>query len=514
MIDPALAQRGGADWMTVGGDAQRTGWVRADGKINPNTMAKPGFDLVWTLQPKVQARGLNSLLSPSLIEFYIGYKGFRSLGFFGTSSDSVVGVDIDLGNVEWEKSFSSGASTSNAGSIDCPGGMTAAVTRPTGTAYPSSIVGRGFGRGTPAKSAVSEPHEGAVTLRPPSNPRPAPPKPAAPKPAAGASAADNPFAPRVQYAVALAADGALHPMWISNGHEASAAIPFLPAGANAAGLISTGGFTYASTFAGCNGVDSGVWAIDMVSKKVNTWKAPAKGGVVGTAGQAHGPDGSAVVATASGELFVLAPKTLEPKGSYKSGGSPFTSSPVIFEFKGKNLAAATTADGRLHLIDIDSPKKAVAKSEVFSGPNYATGALATWRDVAGVRWILAPAGPTSSDPGAIVALKIVEKGKDLTLQKVWTSREMISPAAPIVVNGVVFALSTGESRNGTLQERISASQPAILYAMDGLTGAVLWNSGKTMKSFVHSGGLASGGSRVYTATYDGTQYVFSFPMEH
>jgi outer membrane protein assembly factor BamB len=53
-----------------------------------------------------------------------------------------------------------------------------------------------------------------------------------------------------------------------------------------------------------------------------------------------------------------------------------------------------------------------------------------------------------------------------------------------------------------------------LYALDATTGKELWNSGKAIPSFVHSGGLAAGGSRVYVATYEGTQYTFSFPTEH
>jgi hypothetical protein len=35
-----------------------------------------------------------------------------------------------------------------------------------------------------------------------------------------------------------------------------------------------------------------------------------------------------------------------------------------------------------------------------------------------------------------------------------------------------------------------------------------------MTTFVRRGGLAAGGSRVYVATQDGTQYVFGYPIEH
>lgn len=503
LTSPIHAQRGGADWMTVGGDAQRSGWVRSDGKISPASMAKPGFDVVWTLKPENTARQLNSVFPPSMIEFYIGYRGFRALGFFATSSDRVVGVDIDLGKVEWEKVL---ANSTGAGTPECPGGMTTSLTRPTNSAYPSSLMGRGAGRATPAKSGVGEPHEGAVTLKAAATPRPVmPPKPAPAKP--GAAPADNPFAPRVQYAVGLASDGKLHAMWISNGNETTPGIPFLPAGSNAQGLISFDGYTYVSTLAGCPGVNSGVWAIDMTSKKVSSWKASGKG-VVGTAGQAHGPDGTVFVSGGNGELTALAAKTLEPLRTYKTGGTELASSPVVFEHKGRDMVAVTSADGKLHLVDGASMDKAVAVSEAFSAPGYAAGALATWQDAQNTRWILTPSN------NAVVAFKVVDKDGASTLEKAWTSRDLVSPMAPIVVNGVVFALSSGESRNGSVAERIQNSVPAVLYALDGQSGKELWNSGNAIKSFVHSGGLSSGGSRVYVGTYEGTQYVFSFPMEH
>jgi outer membrane protein assembly factor BamB len=54
----------------------------------------------------------------------------------------------------------------------------------------------------------------------------------------------------------------------------------------------------------------------------------------------------------------------------------------------------------------------------------------------------------------------------------------------------------------------------VLYALDSLNGRELWNSGTTITSFAHSGGLSAGGSRVFIGTYDGMQYAFGFPIEH
>jgi outer membrane protein assembly factor BamB len=65
-----------------------------------------------------------------------------------------------------------------------------------------------------------------------------------------------------------------------------------------------------------------------------------------------------------------------------------------------------------------------------------------------------------------------------------------------------------------VNQRVQRSSPAVLYALDGATGQVLWDSGKTITSFVHSGGLSGGASELYVETFDETLYAFGFPIEH
>lgn len=118
--------------------------------------------------------------------------------------------------------------------------------------------------------------------------------------------------------------------------------------------------------------------------------------------------------------------------------------------------------------------------------------------------------------GGIVAYKVVDEGGPLALQAGWTSRDLTSPLAPMVVNGVVFAVSSGEHRSSdpkvTASQRAQRSVPAVLYALDGATGKELWNSGKTLTSFARSG-LSGGAGVVYIPTYDNTLYAFGVPIE-
>jgi outer membrane protein assembly factor BamB len=484
----ARAQRGG-DWMTNGYDPQRSSWVRSDGKISPETMRKPGFQLLWKLKLDDSARQPATITPPSLLDFYIGYRGFRSLAFFGTGSDRVVAVDVDLGRVEWANNYGGG---SGGGTMLCPGGLTSAVTRPTTIGYPPFFAARGAGRANPGKSGVGAPDAGAVTIKPTSGTPP--PRPTASK--KGGPPIPDAYAARIQYALALTGDGKLHSLWVSNGNEPDPGVQFVPVGAHAEGLAAWGNTAYVATTNGCGGVDDGVWAIDLKSKDVRHWKAGGAGAVAGTFGFAVRPDGTLFVA-AGGELAALE-STLKPVAGYRLSGAMFTSSPVIFQFKDRDLIAVAANDGRILLFDSAALAKGpLDKTEPSASPDYAVGSLTSWQDPAGTRWVLAP-GST-----ALAAWKVVEKNGSFGWEKGWTAGDMVSALPPVVVNSVLFALSSGR-----------ASKPAVLYALDPLTGNRMWSSGDTITSFVQSGGLSAGGGRIYVGASDGVEYAFGFPMEH
>jgi outer membrane protein assembly factor BamB len=95
---------------------------------------------------------------------------------------------------------------------------------------------------------------------------------------------------------------------------------------------------------------------------------------------------------------------------------------------------------------------------------------------------------------------------------------MISPLPPIVINGVVFAASTGEyypaaGANVPVSERVKRSVPAVMYALDAANGKQLWSSGTQITSFVAGTPLWASSGQTYVATYDNTVYAFGFPME-
>ncbi len=520
--------RGPAEWSTSGGDAHRSSWVASDPKISKDSVQK-GFALFWKMKLNNEARQLNALTAPTLMDRHIGIHGFRSFAFVTGSGDNVYAVDTDLSRIDWQKNF--GGKAPADASMTCPGGMTSGTARSIGAAFPTAgaQVGRGGGgfRGAAAKSGVGEAGEGGVTIK-------------ELEARAAAAAANAPAGrggggfgggrgPRMAVVVnTLSSDGMFHANYVSNGDEPEKPIRFLAPNANAQGLIIVDNVAYVATVNGCGGVPNGIWALDIAAKEVASWK-PASGEVAGSAGPAFGGDGTLYVSTTGGDLVALEPKTLKVKDVHRAGVE-LTSSPVIFQHKDKTLLAVTAKDGRLHLVDTAAMAGGGAKSAPYSSAtDFTPGALSTWQDSTGTRWILAPmAGSVSNDAklaangavtnGAIAAWKVVDQDGAPALEAGWASRDLTSPLTPLVVNGVVFAVSSGEFRSKdakmTAAQRAQRSAPAVVYALDGATGKELWNSGKTITTFVHGGGLSGAGGQIYLGAHDGTLYSFGFPIEH
>ena len=478
----AYAQFGrGVDWTTAGSDPHRSSWVRTDPKISVERMQKPGFAVAW----KIKLNGEPGVAAT--LDRYIGYRGFRSYAFTNSASGELTTIDSDLGRVEWRKKLEGGATAKAAGA--CSGGMTSNLARPSTVAFPTAPAGRGGGgRGGAAKSDVGQANEGAVTIAPAlaaaNNPNPggrargpAPATPGAPGGPGGRGMQRRPDLLSV-----ISSDGMYHAMYVSNGDEPNPPIAFLPPNANARGLTIVDDEAYAATSQGCGGAPNGVWALDIPSKQVVHWAA---NGDIAGGDFAFGPDGKVYAATTKGDLVALDPKKLEPQGVYRAEGHAFRTSPVVFEYKTKAFIAAATEDGHMHIVD-------AAAMTGSAYPAVASGALATWQDSNGQRWILAPS------KNSIAAWKV--DGDTPAVQTGWTSPEMASPFAPIIVNGVVFTVSN--------------SPTAVLHALDGATGKELWNSGKTMTAAVRTSGLSAIGSQVYLGTTDGTIYAFGFPIEH
>ena len=128
----------------------------------------------------------------------------------------------------------------------------------------------------------------------------------------------------------------------------------------------------------------------------------------------------------------------------------------------------------------------------------------------GTRWLLVPTA------NAITALKVTDNDGKPSLQPGWVSRDLASPVTPLIVNGVVFALSAGRAASttgATAADQARPASPAVLYALNGADGKELWTSGSTITSSFRGRSFWSANGQVYVGAFDGMLYAFGFAME-
>lgn len=519
--------RGGGEWTTTGFDAQRTGAIRADPRISVQTLQTPGefgpFKFLWKLKLEHDPKAATALTQPILLDRLIGFRGFKSIAFVGTASETVHAIDIDFGTPLWKYQINYSASPPPVPGVttECPGGLTTALSRPT-TIAPAIGTGGGGGRGGRSGGGVGEPGKGATTLATAGQPRGGRPggpgapggargaapgaAPGAP-PAGGGGRGGGPFVPGSDAAYVVGSDGYLHALNVQNGWENMAPALFVPANTRAAGLVigtmpDGAAVAYTATINGCGSQPDAVWAMELGSDRKAVASFEAKGATIaGSAGPSLGRDGTVYLTTTGGSstlsnaMIALEPRTLKLKASATVPTADFSSSPLVFQWKDKDVVMAA-GKGMLVLFDSSALSAGpIATSPATAADKFNAGALASWTDAQGTRWVAVPSAR------GITTFKIVEQEGKVVFLRAWTSRDIATPLAPVVVNGVVFAVSTG-----------TRALPSVLYAIEAATGKDLWNSGRAITSTVR-GGLSAGQGNVYVPGADSTLYAFGFNIE-
>jgi hypothetical protein len=548
----AQVGRGWSDWPTPYADAQRTSWLRTDPNISVESMSKPGFDLQWMSKLENQSRGPTGLTQGVTAS---GVTLFVPTSIIAGSSNTLSMLDNDTGYVVWSRRFEGTLPPPVPG---CSGGITAAPTRiVSGVAAPTwaegAIAPPGRGNQLGFRSALGEPGQGI-----PVEPRGGGPGRAAGPgrqggaagpggaQARGGQSAGIPGAPnvgggglgRAMVGYAVAADGQLHVVGLQTGKDLQKPAPFLPANSRWSNPVAVGTMMYAATSGNCGGAPNAVYAIDLDApdKPVGSYRTNG-GGVVGSV--AFSSDGNTLLAAigpgsvtgdgTANAIVALDPRTLQVKDWFTQPSSEFVTGPTVFRHGTKDIVAAATKDGRVILLDSKALGGAnhatpllVSRPVFASGGSIASDTLSTWARASPAaatraseeRWILVPVSGRPSGAreangairnGTVVALRVTEANSRWSLEPAWASDDLTMPATPIIVNGVVFALSTGRpaAAGGT-------GSPAVLYAYDGVSGKALWNSGASMRTFASPGSYWSALSQVYVGMNDGTVYAFGF----
>ena len=348
------------------------------------------------------------------------------------------------------------------------------------------------------------------------------------------------------------------------GEEIEAPTLFLPPNGKPYGLNLSNGVIYTTTAQGCGGNPNNFYSYDLATKKVGNW-SPGSGGLWPRTGPSVGKDGTVYAGSGDGDYFPEqgiygqafigvkqnpATKALDLKDWYAPSDAywmrkrdlDFNVSSPIFDYKGKEYIVSSSKECRIWLLDTSSLGGADHRMPASRTPlicneevNFTMGvwgAMASWRDAAGTRWVLTPFwGPKHSKFeaeiehgvvtfGAVAAFKVEDKAGKPGLTPVWISRDMYMADPPVVANGVVYAYGSGESTTQRWPEpghvggsagRIQESMHAVLYALDGQTGAELWSSGDQIASWNHFSGLSVANGRVYIGTFDGMLYCFGAP---
>jgi outer membrane protein assembly factor BamB len=302
-----------------------------------------------------------------------------------------------------------------------------------------------------------------------------------------------------------------------SGKDVQRPVQFVPPDARFSDLIAVGDMVYAATSQRCGGAPNGIWALSTSGDggQVVSWKTnggdPLGSVAFTTTGALIAAIGGG--ATAAGgyanAVVSLDPETLELKDRFSQSGIEPAAAPIVFEEGGRNVVALTTKNGRVLLLDAASLGGANHATPLFASQpltsgraTFTTQSPAMWQErpgaeggADGTRWLLIPV------TDGVLAVKVTYENGAFAIQPGWTSENMSSPATPIVVNGVVFAVSGADDA------------PARLYALDGATGKTLWQSGSAMTSPMSGRSFWTGSGHVFVGATDGTVHAFGFDME-
>jgi outer membrane protein assembly factor BamB len=492
-----------ADWLTDGGNPQRTGWQKDEKILSKSNVA--GMKAIWKIQLDNQVRELHALFPPLIINS-LNFGGMnREVAIVSNINDNIYAIDVAKGEIIWKKHFDSTwtpPAGGRGGGPLCPGGQTA-----TPIVHPA---------GAPGKYTI----------------------------------------------FAISWDGRLRQLNASDGEYIAPPVNFVPPNGKPYSLNIVGDVLYTTTAQGCGGNPNRVYTMDLKdpAHKVNFFGT--SGGSWGRSGPAVDEHGVAYAPTGDGNFdpsknqWAQAIVAVNKDGSLKDYYAPSNAqwmwkmdldmqvTPTLFEYKGKKLLATSSKECRIFLLDRDNLGGADHRTPVFRTTwmcneevNFAAagvwGSLATWENAQGVRYVLSPIwGPVHPDfkapvthgvvtHGAIVAWKVEQVNGKIVMTPAWISRDMDQAEPPVVANGVVYAYGNGESSVQATPElglganqssiRIKNSTRAVLYALDAETGKELWNSGDEIKSFGHFTGLSIANGRVYLGTFDNVLYSFGLP---
>ena len=532
------------DWTTWGYDASRTGWNQGETTLNKDNVS--GLKLEWSTQLNTPPRDvvLSTLTAPLVVAGVDTPQGQKNLLFTIGSNDTIYAIDADTGKILWQKTFPNNLTPPRFATWLCSNSQNA----------------------TP----VIDKQKSIIYLN--------------------------------------TTDGKLRALSLSNGEERMTPTDFVTPFARNWSLNLIDDMIISPSGRGCGGEN----AHDMTMANISAMDVsdPAHpmlsrfylsggraAGAWGRAGVVQGPkgiymqtaDGLADPASGSWGQTVIAmtPKPLRVVDSFTPSNWRYLNakdfdlgdaSPVIFPFQKRTLLASAAKQGVVYLLDADAlgghygdhskplyQSQPLGNDELLLGGRGVWGAMATYLDPQGNRFLYIPMwGPPSKNAphfpysyddaphGSVMAFRVVADGDNVSIAPAWISRDMQVPDPPVVANGVVYAIQTGEQTiqnptrpGGDSTESRPAAPPnpaaqaamiaamqgrggpeavkraeesakfratpvsnLVLYAFDAETGKQLYSSEKTIPSWVHFSEPVVALGKVFLVSWDAHVYAF------
>jgi outer membrane protein assembly factor BamB len=504
----AAAQRAAAtaappliDYTTDGGDAQRTGWIRDEKILTKDNVG--ALKVQWKRETGNEPRALHALM-PVLVASHPGPgAAAKPLAIVAGVSDNMVAFDVDTGKIAWRRAWD----------------------------YPGQVV------------AGQDPRHLGF-LRPGGS---------SDTPVIGPPDAQG---RRPLYFVT--GDGMLHILDTATGEDLQPPYMFHVGKGWSLNLVNNV-LWMANTYAGVSVVAT---RLDDPAHQIMTWNS-GSGGAWGRRGVTIDSTGTAWFTTGDGiydpPRYANSVVGVHIVGDQLQLKDYFTPSnwewlrkrdldpnntPTIFSYKGRELIAASGKECRLYLLDPKNAGGADHHTPLYKTPLFCNeevdfqdmgswGAVSTWEDADGTRWVLAPFwGPVHSKfkapimntpdarEGGVAAFKLEEVNGVLQFTPAWVSRDMKRGEPVLVANGMVFGYGSGEETKQAFPDiglqfdssiRAAKGTRAVIYVLDARTGKELWSSGEQMHQWNHFSGITIANGRVYLGTYDGTLYSFGVP---
>jgi len=532
-----------SEWPTWGHDQARTGWNRAENKLSKNNVSRLGVR--WSVRLSTPSTDivLSTLTAPLVVADVATPQGRKDLLFLLSADDTLFALDADTGKIAWQKSFPNIILAQKPATWLCSNtaNATPVADKAKGVVYFLTSDGRlrgaalGDGADRLAPTEMVAPFARAWSLN---------------------------FIDDVVYTTSARGCGQL-----DRGSEMASALSstsakvLLDPSAISAADVSDPAHPKITHFYTSGGKPAGPWGRGGVAR---TPKGVVTQTADGPFDASSGNFGHSVIELAPKASRIIDAFTPANWAGMNARDLDFGSgSPIVFSFGGRDLIATSGKEGAIYLLeasdlgggarDHSAPLlRLQAGNDAGSGiePGQGMwGSLATYETRDGQRYIYVPMwGPSSKElpafkynngpipHGSIMAFQLVKDGGKLNLIPSWTSPDMTVPDPPVVANGIVYALQTGEQTlqiqpvagqnlylqpppaPGTPRPVISPAMAAkfratpvsnlVLYAFDAETGKQLYSSGKTISDWVHFSEPVVALGKVFVVTHDAHVYAF------